>query len=132
VLREKSYRETRVMHPRHQAEPGGRGSTTDWPDGDALGNSVPQRYRSFPETTACSLDRPFIPGVASPGSGVACQGDPYPATVFEVYRSYMSDWSQTAFMEARQVLHTDPLQWTFEALWAGPWNVYLGQESCGY
>jgi hypothetical protein len=60
------------------------------------------------------------------------QGNPYQASVSEVFRSYISDRSQSVFMKSRQVLHSDPEQWVFEALWAGRRNVYLARESCGY
>jgi hypothetical protein len=58
-------------------------------------------------------------------------GPPFLATVYEAYRSGISDRRQGAAMGALQVLLRHPTQSLLEKLWAGGAKRYARKESCG-
>jgi hypothetical protein len=58
-------------------------------------------------------------------------GTPYLATVYEAYRSRLTDHRQAAAMVAAQALFSDPPQSLVEKLWAGLLKGYASRESCG-
>jgi hypothetical protein len=71
--------------------------------------------------------------VVTPIDGATGQpaGTPFLATVYEAYRSRITDRRQAAAMAALQVLLRNPAQSLAEGLWAGGVRRYVRKESCG-